>query len=105
MSDTKAYWVARVDVTNDAAYAAYRAQNAVAFAKFGGRFLVRGPAAKVAKGSPRQHNVVIEFPSLEVAEACYASPEYQAALVHLDQVGAVDLVIVGGYAGPQPGDA
>ena len=96
----KGYWVARVDVADDTAYAAYRALNAVAFARFGGRFLVRGAADRVAKGTPRSHNVVVEFASLAVAEACYASPEYQ---VELNKVGEVDLVIVGGYDGPQPG--
>jgi uncharacterized protein (DUF1330 family) len=105
MGDAKGYWIARVDVDDEAAYTTYRSLNALAFAKFGGRFIARGPAVKVAKGTPRKHNVVIEFPSLEVAEACYASPEYQAALVHLAKVGEVDLVIIGGYAGPQPGDA
>lgn len=106
MSDEiKGYWVARVDVDDEAAYAAYRALNAIAFTKFGGRFVVRGPAEKVAKGTPRKHNVVVEFPSLDVARACYASPEYQAALVELNKVGEVDLIIIGGYNGPQPGSA
>jgi uncharacterized protein (DUF1330 family) len=104
MGEPKGYWIARVDVADEEAYAAYRSLNAIAFAKFGGRFLARGPAAKVAKGTPRKHNVVVEFPSLQTAQDCYASPEYQAALVHLAKVGEVDLVIIGGYDGPQPGD-
>lgn len=99
----KAYWIARLDVTNPDAYARYRELNAVAFAKFGGRFLVRGGPYDLAKGEGRQHNVVLEFPSLAAAKACYASPEYQAALAHLGQVGPVDLVIIEGYAGAQPG--
>ena len=99
----KAYWVARVDVTNPDAYKDYVASNGVAFAKYGARFVVRGPAAKVAKGIGRKHHVVIEFDSLERARACYDSPEYQAALVHLAKVGTVDLVIAEGYDGPQPG--
>jgi uncharacterized protein (DUF1330 family) len=93
------YWIARVDVDNAEAYAQYRALNAIAFEKFGGRFIVRGPAGKVAKGTPRQHNVVIAFKDYDTAVACYESPEYTAARVFLDQVGAVDLVIVPGYAG------
>lgn len=105
VENMKGYWIARVDVADEVAYAAYRALNAVAFARFGGRFLARGPADKVAKGQARKHNVVVEFASLDVAKACYASPEYQAALVELDKVGEVDLVIIGGYGGPQPGDA
>jgi uncharacterized protein (DUF1330 family) len=100
----KGYWIARVDVANDAAYAQYRALNAIAFAKYGGRFLVRGGEYQLAKGTGRKHNVVIEFASEAQARACYASPEYKAALVHLAQVGEVDLVIIGGYLGPQPGE-
>ena len=50
----KGYWVARLDVTNQEAYQKYRGLNAIAFAKFGGRFIVRGPAGLVAKGTPRQ---------------------------------------------------
>ena len=98
------YWIARVDVADEAAYSRYRALNSVAFAKFGGCFLVRGPADAVPKGTARKHNVIVQFASLDVAKACYASPEYQAALVELDKVGQVDLVIIGGYAGQQPGE-
>ncbi len=104
MADKQArgYWIARVDVDNAEAYDRYRVLNSKAFARFGGRFIVRGPAGKVARGTPRKHNVVVEFESYETAVTCYESPEYQAALEHLKDVGPVDLVIVGGYDGPQP---
>jgi uncharacterized protein (DUF1330 family) len=98
----KGYWVARVDVDDAAAYEKYRALNGKAFSKFGARFIVRGPAGKVVKGTPRKHNVVIEFESYAKAVACYESPEYQAAMEHLKNVGPTDLVIVEGYDGPQP---
>jgi uncharacterized protein (DUF1330 family) len=98
----RGYWVARVDVDNTEAYDRYRVLNGKAFAKFGAKFIVRGPAGKVVKGTPRKHNVVIEFESYEKALACYDSAEYQAALEHLKDVGPTDLVIVGGYDGPQP---
>lgn len=94
----KGYWVARVDVANEEAYARYRALNAVAFEKYGATFLVRGPAGKVVKGTPRKHNVVLEFKDYDTALACYESPEYQAAKVFLDQAGEIDLVIVPGTA-------
>ena len=96
---TKGYWIARVDVENREEYERYRALNAIAFAKFGARFVVRGPAGKVVKGTPRQHNVVIEFTDYATAIACYESAEYQAAKQHLDKVGETDLVIVEGFAG------
>jgi uncharacterized protein (DUF1330 family) len=99
----RGYWIARVDVDNAAAYDSYRALNGKAFAKFGGRFVVRGPAGKVAKGTARKHNVVVEFDSYAQAVACYESAEYQAALAFLKDVGPTDLVIIEGYEGPQPG--
>lgn len=99
----KGYWIARVDVTDQAEYEAYRGLNAKAFAKFGGRFIVRGGEFIRARGSSRQHNVVIEFPTLEAAQACYESKEYKAAVQHLSRAGMADLVIIGGYDGPQPG--
>lgn len=95
----RGYWVARVDVSDEAAYARYRELNAIAFQKYGAKFLVRGPAGKVVKGMPRKHNVVLEFVDYDTALACYESPEYQAAKVFLDQVGDIDLVIVPGYEG------
>jgi uncharacterized protein (DUF1330 family) len=101
----KGYWIARLNVDDQAAYAAYRSLNAIAFARFGGRFIVRGGPYTLAKGEGREHNVVIEFPSGDAARACFASPEYQAALKHLAGVGPTDLVIIDGYDGPQPGDA
>ena len=102
MSTAKGYWVARVDVDDTAAYDRYRALNVKAFAKYGGRFIVRGPAGEVIKGTPRQHNVVVEFSSYAQAVACVRSPEYLAAIEELNHVGTVDLVIVGGYDGLQP---
>lgn len=98
-SKPRGYWIGRVDVANPEAYARYRELNAIAFAKYGARFIVRGPAGKLAKGSMRKHNVVLEFADYDTALACFESPEYQAAMVHLGEVGEVDLVVVEGYAG------
>jgi uncharacterized protein (DUF1330 family) len=93
----KGYWIAHIDVTNEEAYAKYRERNGIAFAKFGGKFIVRGPAGKVIKGTARRHNVVIEFPDYETALACYESSEYQTAKAYLDQAGEIDLIIIPGY--------
>ncbi|MFE1598379.1 DUF1330 domain-containing protein [Methylobacterium sp. ID0610] len=98
----KGYWVARVDVHNAEAYKNYVAANGAAFAKFGGRFIVRGGAFETALGTSRQRNVVIEFPSHADAVACWNSPEYQAARAKQEGGAEIDLVIVEGYDGPQP---
>lgn len=95
----KAYWVAHVDVRDPAAYEAYRRANAEAFAKYGARFVVRGGAQAVREGAAKARTVVIEFADMATAQACYDSPEYQAAKALRDPVSTGDLVIVEGYDG------
>ena len=58
----KGYWIAHVEVTDAETYKKYLAANAVAFAKYGARFLVRGGTHVVAKGAAKSRPVVIEFP-------------------------------------------
>ena len=99
----KGYWVAFGDVTDVEGYKAYVAANAVAFAKYGARFLVRGGQAERPEGTPRSRIVVLEFPSYEAAVACYHSPEYAAALAAREGKAVIDLAIVQGYDGPPPG--
>ncbi len=93
----KGYWIGHVTVDDPEAYQAYRAANAAAFGKYGGRFLVRGGAQEVVEGSLRPRAVVIEFPSIEAARACYDSPEYQRALSLRQPVSFADLCIVEGW--------
>lgn len=99
----KGYWVGRVDVHNADAYKTYLAANGAAFAKYGGRFLVRGGPFQTVAGSSRQRNVVIEFPSYQAALDCWNSPEYQAARAKQEGRVEIDPVVVEGYDGPQPG--
>ena len=98
----KGYWIARVDVSDPEAYKKYVAANAVAFAKFGGRFLVRGGRFETVAGTSRSRNVVIEFPSYEAALACWNSPEYKAAKAKQEGGAEVDTIVIEGYDGPQP---
>jgi uncharacterized protein (DUF1330 family) len=99
----KGYWVARVDVDDAERYKAYIAANAVPFKIFGARFLVRAGRFENPEGSSRSRNIVIEFPSYEAALDCYQSHEYQQALKLRLAIATIDLVIVEGYDGPQPG--
>ncbi|MEH0167044.1 DUF1330 domain-containing protein [Paucibacter sp. JuS9] len=106
MSESKAskgYWIARVDVSDPEQYKAYVAANAEPLAAHGARFLVRGGRFDNPEGSSRARNVVIEFPSYQAAVDCWASPGYQAAIKLRTAVSVVDMVIVEGYGGPQPG--
>lgn len=98
----KGYWVAFADVNDPDGYKAYIAENAKAFRKYGGRFLVRGGRSDAAEGKPRSRSVVIEFPSYAAAIECYRSPEYATAMALRAGKSIMDLAIVEGYEGPQP---
>ena len=101
---SKGYWIARVDVTDPEAYQGYLARNGVAFAKYGARFVVRGGPYHIGAGTARERNVVIEFPSHQAALDCLNSPEYAEAAAFRDRGATVDLIVIGGYDGPQPGE-
>ena len=92
----KGYWIGNVDVHDAEAYKAYVAANAVAFAKYGGKFLVRGGQNEVREGSYASRLVVIEFKDYETALACYHSSEYAKARRLREICADGELVIVEG---------
>ena len=92
----KAYWVAHVDVDDPDAYEKYKSANAVAFAKYGAKFVVRGGQQEIREGKNRNRTVVLEFEDYEIALACYNSPEYKKALAIRKDISKSDLVIVEG---------
>lgn len=98
----KGYWIAHIDVSDADAYKKYVEANAVAFAKFEARFLVRGGQFETVEGASRSRNVVLEFPSYQAAIDCYRSPEYERAKALREPASTGDLIIIEGYDGPQP---
>ena len=99
----KGYWIARVDVADAEGYKAYVAANAAPLARFGGRFVVRAGRFENPEGGSRSRNVVVEFPSYQAALDCWKSADYQAAVQLRLPVSTVDMVVIEGYDGPQPG--
>lgn len=100
----KAYWIARVDISDPEAYKAYVTANAAPFRAYGARFVVRAGRYETVEGSSRSRNVVIEFPSYQAALDCWHSAEYQVARALRLSAAVGDVVIVEGYDGVQPGD-
>jgi uncharacterized protein (DUF1330 family) len=100
----KGYWIAHVEVSDPEAYKAYVTANAVAFRKYGARFLVRGGRSEVPEGNARSRHVVLEFKDYETALACYRSPEYAEPKALRQGSSVADLIIIEGYDGPQPRD-
>ncbi|PCD77070.1 DUF1330 domain-containing protein [Pseudothioclava arenosa] len=90
------FWIAHVTITDAEGYAAYRAAAAPAIAEGGGKLMVLGGAQKVVAGQARPSTVVVAFPSLAAARACYFGAAYQATIPARDAAAEVDLTIVEG---------
>ncbi|MEC7760457.1 MAG: DUF1330 domain-containing protein [Pseudomonadota bacterium] len=89
-----ALWIAHVTVTDEEAYGKYAKLAGPAIAKHGGSFIARGGRYVQLEGTDRPRNVVAKFPSVEAAETCYHSDDYQAALNHARGASERDLVII-----------
>ncbi|MDZ7921800.1 DUF1330 domain-containing protein [Rhodoferax sp.] len=61
-------------------------------------------ATKNPEGEARSRNVLIEFSSYQAALDCWHSPAYQAAIARRKDVPVIDLIVIEGYDGAQPGD-
>jgi uncharacterized protein (DUF1330 family) len=91
------YVIARITLTDPADYAAYAAQTVALVEQMGGKFLIKGGAYVVVEGSdPECRNVLIEFPTRDMALAWYNSPVYQEILPIALRASNRDLIIVDG---------
>ena len=92
-----AYMLVTVDVTDPEQYRNYTDRSPAAIAKFGGRFLARGGRTVTLEGDTETRRVVVvEFPSVEQAEACYNSQEYQEAKSHREGAATARFIVVEG---------
>jgi uncharacterized protein (DUF1330 family) len=93
-----AYWVARARIDNPGLYKKYTDRVPAIVSRYGGKILARGGRYRIMEGPAIFHRfVVIEFPTLEQAAACFESPEYQeAAAFRRAGGGVVENVIVEG---------
>lgn len=91
-----AYWIAHAEVTDADRYGEYARRATGAIEGHGGRFLARGGRHAQLEGNDRARNVLVEFPSLDAAVACYNSPAYQEALSYARDASVRDLVVVEG---------
>ncbi|MFP4239195.1 DUF1330 domain-containing protein [Rhodosalinus sp.] len=89
-----ALWIAHVKVTDEETYGKYAALATEALKAHGGEVLARGGRYVQLEGPDRPRNVVVRFPSVAAAEACYRSDSYQAALAHAKGAAERELVIV-----------
>ncbi len=92
-----AYVLAHIDVTDPENYRDYVRMVPQSIARYGGRFLVRGPEPEILEGRwvPKRL-VLIEFPSVEQARRWWASPEYAPAKAKRQATSTGDLIILEG---------
>jgi len=99
-----AYWIARSKINDPVAYKRYTDLVPAIVASHGGRVLARGGKYRIMEGPETfQRFVVIEFPTMDQAVACFESKAYQdAAAFRRGGGGIVENVIVeGGDATPR----
>ena len=91
-----AYWMSKVQITNEAGYGEYAKRAGPAIEKHGGRFLARGGKCVTLEGDEYPRIVLIEFASLDQAVACYHSKEYQQAWEFQKDAATREVCIVEG---------
>lgn len=92
-----AYWINFfLEVPDQERLEAYAELATPAIAAAGGHFLARGMPAQVFEHGRETRTVIIEFPSVEAATACYDSPAYRESLAALGGDAARDIRIVPG---------
>jgi uncharacterized protein (DUF1330 family) len=92
-----AYYVAEFDLKNSEGIRPYSASVAGTFESFGGRYIVRGGRIAGLEGpAPGSRTVVIEFPSMERAQAWYDSDAYRAIRPIRQQSGVSRTYIIEG---------
>ena len=92
-----AYLIIRVAVTDPERYRQYMALTPAVLARYQGRFIARGGDSVTLAGPPETRRLALgEFPSMELAKAFYASPDYQAAKALRDGACAAEFVALEG---------
>ena len=72
-----AYLIAQINVTNEDSYQEYLTKVTAIVEKYGGEYLVRAGKFKTVLGKwDYKRNVIIKFPSYEIALKWYNSEEY-----------------------------
>ena len=89
-----ALWISHVTVRDASAHAEYAKRALGAISDHGGVFLVRGGRFEQLEGDAHERHIVVRFPSLDAARACYASKAYQEALSFAEGASERDLTIV-----------
>jgi uncharacterized protein (DUF1330 family) len=94
-----AFVIADIQVTDPEGFQTYRDLVAPTIARAGGVYRVRGGDIDVKEGDWQPSRlVVLEFPTLEAAQAWYASDDYAPVKAVRERTAVTRVVIVDGLA-------
>ena len=94
-----AYLINDMDILDPQGLDEYKKLSPPTVAQYGGKFLVRGGAVKPLEGDWQPKRLVIlEFPSVEQAQAWIDSPEYAAPRAMRQKAARSNIVVVEGVA-------
>lgn len=97
----KGYIIFTEHITDADAIAAYSQAAIPSVIAAGATPLIAGPAERVAEGEWHGHTtVLLEFPSLDAANAWYDGPEYQAVIGQRHGAAVSNVAVFEGFAAP-----
>jgi uncharacterized protein (DUF1330 family) len=95
-----AYVVVEVTVHNPTEYEDYKKLTPGSLVNFQGKFIVRGGKTEMLEGdwNPKRF-VMLEFPTVELAKAWWASEEYAPAKALRQRTATSKMIVVEGFEG------
>ncbi len=92
-----AFFIAQVEIRNREAFREYERGVLRTIRPYKGWVLAAGPGLHADGATPRNHNVIIRFPSVEQAQAWWDSTDYQAIVpIRIEHAPGADAMIIPG---------
>ena len=92
-----AYVIVDVTIMNPIEYESYKKLTPASIAAYNGKFIVRGGQTETLEGDWQPGRVVVvEFPTLSIAKAWWASDEYSVAKSIRQRTAETKMIVVEG---------
>jgi len=93
----KGYIIVRITLTTEQGWAEYRTEVTKLISEYGGRYIVQGGAVDPLEGEySEQQFVVLEFPSLDIAQSFWRSAAYNRIKALRANSGKLDAWAISG---------
>lgn len=93
-----AYLIVEISIHNPAEYEDYKKLTPGSLKNYQGKFIVRGAKTECLEGEWNPERIVVlEFPSVELAKAWWASEEYAPAKALRQRTAHTKMLLVEGY--------